>query len=52
MSEKKNNRPLEIKSLKGPRRKLQLEVIDGKRYVKTKEIKLCLKKYLSKVLNL
>ena len=38
MSEKKNNRPLEIKSLKGPRRKLQLEVIDGKRYIKKRDL--------------
>ena len=30
-----NNRQFEIKSLKGPRRKLVLEVIDGKRFINT-----------------
>lgn len=38
MSENKNNRPKEIRSLKGPRRKLILEVHDGKRYIKKRDL--------------
>lgn len=34
MSKNKNNRPKEIRSLKGPSRKLELIVEDGKRYIK------------------
>ena len=33
MSKNKNNRPKEIRSLKGPSRKLELIVEDGKRYI-------------------
>ena len=33
-----NNRQFEIKSLKGPRRKLVLEVIDGKRFIKKSDL--------------
>ena len=38
MSDNKNNRPKEIRSLKGPRRKLILEVHDGKRYIKKRDL--------------
>lgn len=38
MSKNKNNRPKEIRSLKGPRRKLELEVYDGKRYIKKRDL--------------
>lgn len=38
MSKNKNNRPKEIRSLKGPRRKLVLEVHDGKRYIKKRDL--------------
>lgn len=34
----KNSRNTEFKSLKGPRRKLHLEVIDGKRYIKKRDL--------------
>lgn len=34
----KNNRETKIRSLKGPRRLLQLEVIDGKRYIKKRDL--------------
>lgn len=34
----KNPRPTKIKSLKGPRRKLELELIDGKRYIKKRDL--------------
>lgn len=38
MSKNKNNRPKEIRSLKGPKRKLILEVHDGKRYIKKRDL--------------
>lgn len=34
----RNNRPTEIRSLKGPKRKLSLEVIEGKRYIKKRDL--------------
>lgn len=34
----RNNRETEIRSLKGPRRKLELELIDGKRYIKKRDL--------------
>lgn len=38
MSKNKNNRPKEIRSLKGPSRKLELIVEDGKRYIKKHDL--------------
>lgn len=35
----KNNRNIDIRSLKGPRRRLKLEVIEGKRYIKKRDLK-------------
>lgn len=34
----RNNRELNVRSLKGPRRKLILELIDGKRYIKKRDL--------------
>ena len=39
MSKNKNNRPKEIRSLKGPSRKLELIVEDGKRYYREEDYK-------------
>lgn len=40
MSKNKNNRPKEIRSLKGPSRKLELIVEDGKRYYREEDYNL------------